>query len=197
MSEQEKITSLQSALEDLTSGDDARAEAAVQVLRGRGPRTVDALGSLLRSDKTDDRWWAARALAAMERPEATAYLLHAVDDPDEQVRECIVLGLGERHASEAIGSIIPLLASEDLMMARLSIDALVKIGKPAVASLTDALQHPDPQVRSGAARALATVADPKSIPALMSVIEDESALVRYWAEQGLDKMGVTQVYFRV
>lgn len=190
------MANLRRALEDLTSGDDLRAEAAVQRLSRQGPRTADTLASLLKSDQIDDRWWAARALAAMELPEATTYLLHAVDDPDESVRECIIMGLGERHAPEAIGSVIPLLASENMLMARLAIDALVKIGGPATPALIEALQHSDPQVRSGAARALATIADPHTIPALMSVSEDDSALVRYWVEQGLDKMGVTQVYFR-
>ncbi len=52
-----------------------------------------------------------------------------------------------------------------------------------------------PHARREAARSLAAIGDPRAVPALYSVLEDDSALLVYWAEQGLERMGVGMVYF--
>ena len=39
-------------------------------------------------------------------------------------------------------------------------------------------------------------ADTRAIPALFKALEDESAIAQYWADEGLERMGVGQVYFK-
>ena len=75
--------------------------------------------------------------------------------------------------------------------------ALIKIGQEAIPLLIEALEHnPQARVRANAARALALIADTSAIPALFRALEDESSLVQHWADQGLERMGVGQVYFK-
>jgi HEAT repeat protein len=66
-----------------------------------------------------------------------------------------------------------------------------------VAGLIRALaQDAQPRVRTHAARALALIGDTSAIPALFKALEDDSAMVQYWVEEGLERMGVGQVYFK-
>jgi len=82
-------------------------------------------------------------------------------------------------------------------IARLATEALVRAGPPAVAPLIRTLSNDiQPRVRANAARALALLADPAAIPALFTALEDDSLLVQHWAEEGLEKLGVGQVYFK-
>jgi HEAT repeat protein len=51
-------------------------------------------------------------------------------------------------------------------------------------------------VRVNLARALALIGDTAAIPALFRALDDESAIVAHWADEGLERLGVGQVYFR-
>jgi hypothetical protein len=42
---------------------------------------------------------------------------------------------------------------------------------------------------------LAQIGDPRSIPALFTALDEDSALMEYWASEGLEKMGVGIVFF--
>jgi HEAT repeat protein len=57
-------------------------------------------------------------------------------------------------------------------------------------------QIPSPHARREAARSLAAIGDPRAVPALYEVLEDDSALLVYWAEQGLERMGVGMAFFK-
>jgi HEAT repeat protein len=62
--------------------------------------------------------------------------------------------------------------------------------------LVEALSSAAPAVRLEAARALGAIKDPRAISALMQAIQQDSALMTYWAEQGLDKLGLGMVYLK-
>jgi HEAT repeat protein len=44
-------------------------------------------------------------------------------------------------------------------------------------------------------RALARIGDQRAIPALFRALDDESALIEYWATKGLEDMGVGMIFF--
>jgi hypothetical protein len=70
-------------------------------------------------------------------------------------------------------------------------DALGRIGEAAVPSLIEALNHPDPEVREQAARALSLIG-PKSVaavPELIKLLDDESEPVRRQAARALGQVG--------
>jgi HEAT repeat protein len=184
-------------LDDLFSGDDARAHAALDAIDATHlPALVDALAS----GDTDTRWWAVRALAALARlPDgrATHALLSAAADPDPEVRTAALFALGECRVPEAVTPLLFALGDRSLYIARIAADALIHIGGPAVPGLVRALeQDAAPQVRANAARALALIGDQSAIPALFHALDDDSMMVQHWAEEGLERMGVGQIYFK-
>jgi HEAT repeat protein len=179
---------------ELFGGDDAAAEAALAQAR---PAWLPELRAALASPDADRRWWAVRALAALPGDEATEALLNATADADGSVRAAAIFALGERAAPAAVVPLLFALGDPSEYLARLATDALIHIGAPAVPGLVRALaQDAQPRVRANAARAVALIGDTSTIPALFKALEDESALVQYWAEEGLERMGVGQVYFK-
>jgi HEAT repeat protein len=188
-------------LEALAGGDDSRAEAAAQALAALGQAALPGLRELIApasgtGEAPEARWWAARTLALIDSPEAAGLLLGLLDDPDEAVRACAIAGLGEERRPESAPRLAALLAEPSPFLARLAGDALIRLGPAAMPELLLALQDAaSPQRRAQAARALAHLAVPESIPALFRALEDESMLVQHWAEEGLERLGVGMVYF--
>jgi HEAT repeat protein len=195
------VTAPSEWLSELTSGDEARAEAAAQALAAlpEGAALPDLRALLAPAEgaaAAEARWWAARALALIPGPEAAALLLALLDDPDEAVRACAVAGLGEHARPEAAPRLAALLGDASPFLARLAGDALIRTGPAAAPELLQALQDmASAQRRAQAARALAHLALPETIPALFRALEDESALVQHWADEGLERLGVGMVYF--
>lgn len=126
----------------------------------------------------------------------TPDLIRALADSDLEVRAVAVYALGTRGDKSAVTALVNYLADPSSFLARTAADALIRIGRPAVSALIDALKHPDAQTRGLAARALAHIKDPAAIPALFNALEDDSAFVQYWADEGLDRLGVGQIYFK-
>lgn len=186
----------QALLADLASGDEARAEAAIAKLPSVGSDILPGLRELLSSGEADTRWWAARALAEVSHPETPALLVQALHDPDPGVRQCAALALRHQTSPQTVPDLVALLSSQDRLLALLVADALVAIGKEAVPALLEVMQSGSHSARLEAARALALIGEPSSIPALFEALDDRSALVAYWAEEGLSRMGVGMTFFK-
>ena len=186
-------------LAELFCGDDERAEAVVEEIAalpaGQQARLQSELEAALDSPERDRRWWATRALAALPVLEVSALMLRSLGDVDASVRQCAALGLRLHPDAEALPSLLSMLNDEDSLCAELAADALVEIGAPAVPDLLELLSSGGPKARVEAARALALIGDTRAIPALFGVLDEDSALLEYWAEQGLERMGVGMVFF--
>ncbi|MEP7359198.1 MAG: HEAT repeat domain-containing protein [Anaerolineales bacterium] len=179
-------------LDELFSGDDARAEAALERVAAEH---LPALEAALAGPDLDARWWALAGLARIGGQRAGELLLAAASNGDPDLRAAAIYGLGRQPA--AIPLLIQTLGDPSEYLSRLAADALITLGAAAVAPLIEALAHsPLPRVRANASRALALIADTRAIPALFHALEDDSSLVQHWADQGLERMGVGQVYFK-
>ncbi|MCW5876572.1 MAG: HEAT repeat domain-containing protein [Anaerolineales bacterium] len=183
-------------LRELNSGDDARAEQAAQALPAHGQDALNALLKQSQSPQADQRWWALRALAGFAQLEAGQALAAALADDEHAVRCCAAVALAQRPDAAAVPALIAMLADEDSLLARLAGDALAAAGSMSVPVLVEALEQPGAQRQAEAARALALIGDPGSIPALFALLESESTLVQHWAEEGLGKMGVGMTFFK-
>jgi len=181
---------------DLACGDEGRAEAAARQLAARGRAALPALEALLASPDPDRRWWAVRALAEIDDPWVPALLRAALNDADPAVRECAALALRLRPHPEAIPDLVRALSDSDRLLAHLAADALAAVGSPAVEHLIRVMEEGPAIARTEAARALAKIADPRSIPTLFKTFDQESALVEYWASEGLERMGVGMAFFK-
>jgi HEAT repeat protein len=187
---------IQSLLQQLTCGDDSRAETAVQELAAYGPQVLPYLYELMSSDLVDARWWVVRALAEVKDPASPPLLIKALHDPEMTIRECAALGLRQQPDPAAIPDLIECIQSEDRELARLAVDAFVSIGAEAVLPLIDQFKNGQTRARLAAVQALARIGDTRSIPALCEVFETDSALMEYWANEGLEKMGVGMTFFK-
>jgi HEAT repeat protein len=183
-------------LDELSCGDDERAETALSHLVAWGSEVVEPLGERLLSPDADVRWWAVRALAEVHDPRVPDLLIKALSDPDKAVRWCAGLALRQHPSEQAAASLLHLLSDEDALTRRLAGDALVAIGSPVVPQLLEQMQHGVHVSRLEAVRALARIADERSIPALFAAVDERSALIDYWAGEGLEKMGVGMVFYR-
>lgn len=183
-----------SSLDDLFSGEDERAEAALERLT---PENLPELAQALVNGDAETRWWAAAALGHLPGAASIHALLTAAADPDPDVRAVVFHGLGQLHAVEGVGPLLFALADSSAYLARLAGEALVQVGAPAVLPLAEALDHEvEPRVRVNLARALALIGDTRAIPALFRALDDDSAQVEHWAAEGLERLGVGQVYFK-
>lgn len=182
-------------LVELTSGDEDRAEAAAHRLAESGDSILPALEPLLRSEVADHRWWAVRTLAQLPSPRID-WLIHAVRDETSDVRAAAVLGLCSHPAEAAAPALVSALSDEDNIVALLAVNSLVAIGQAAIPVILDAYPSAHLRGRIQCMRALAELRDHRAIPVMLKATETDSAVLRYWAEEGLERLGLNMVYIK-
>ncbi|RPH62948.1 MAG: HEAT repeat domain-containing protein [Chloroflexi bacterium] len=188
---------LAALLAELTCGDDERAESAALQLAGYGESAFQALRNLLRDEDVDARWWAIRALAQFETLEKVNFeLVAALQDGSSDVRQCAAMALCHHPHPGAVSPLNRALSDPDTMTASLARNALIQIGAGAVPELIETLRAGSRAAKLEALRALAEIKDPRAIPPLMQALDQDSALMQYWAEHGLDKLGLGMVYLK-
>ena len=179
--------------------DDELAEAAAAGFAAlpekQAAEVLRELLDLITAPEVDTRWWVIRAIAALSNPLVPAFLIRALGDEHASIRQCAALGLRMHPDAQAIPALVIALADHDRLVARLASDALVIIGEAAVPALLEAVSAGDRAARLGAVRALASIGDQRSIPALFAALDEDSAHIEYWATEGLDRMGVGMKLF--
>lgn len=183
----------------VASGDDARAEHTVRrvaLFYNQQPEQVSkSLDSLLNSPLADDRWWALRVWAEIPGIQAQTRLVAGLKDSASAVRQCSALGLRYQPDPGFIANLIEALSDTDDLVVQLAGDALIALGAEAVPFLLDVIKNDSNKARLEAVRTLATIGDERSIPALFSMLDDDSLWIEYWANLGLEKMGVGMSFF--
>jgi HEAT repeat protein len=190
------MLSLEYLLAELTSGDDIRAESASGQFISYGKAAVEALIDLYNNEDADIRWWAIRALSAFNLPKAKEYLTRGLRDESLEVRQCATLALRENPDPAAIPELVSLLGHKNKMLSRLAGDALIAIGKEATQAIIYLIEIGPQTGKIEATRVLASIEDPESISSLFKLLDEDSTLLRYWAEEGLNKMGIGMVFFK-
>lgn len=186
---------LQDLLNDLASGDETRAEKSVSALVEFGEDAIPLLLELAASADVDTRWWAVSALSQSPHV-STGQLIPFLNDAAPEVRQCAALGLAAKPDESAIEPLVRALSDVDTLTNHLAANALVKIGKPAVPALIEAVNGKTQSVRIHALRALAEIRDHRAIPTLMKVMEEDSSLLQHWAKEGLERLGLDMVYLK-
>ncbi len=191
------VNALQDLLNDLTSGDETRAEKAVAALIEFGQDAIPALVDLTRSLDADARWWAVRTLSQAPLTRTESLIPFLLTDPAPEVRQCAALGLAIKAEESAIGPLVRALSDADSMTGNLALNALVKIGKSSVPSLIECVKDKSSQsARILALRGLTEIRDHRAIPVMMQVMEEDSVLLQHWAQTGLERLGLDMVYIK-
>src|SRR3989337_1939487 len=182
-------------LEELTGGVDERAEAAARALACFGSQTPPALHELLLRPDPELRWWATRALAEVDDPQVVSLLVRSLQGPDALVRQCAALALRQQPSLQAIPGLAQALGDADRFLAHLAADTLITTGEAAVPALLEIMRQGPQAARLEAVRALAGIGDPRAIPALFDALDEDSALMEYWAGGGLERLGAGMTFF--
>jgi HEAT repeat protein len=189
------MSDLPSLLADLKSGNDDLAERAVSQLVALNKEAIPALLILREAENEDVRWWAFCALAQMPEADVT-WFFPGLQDSSGAVRESAAMALNLHPHPSVVSRLIVALDDTDRLVATLATNALIGIGRDSTPELISTMENGTPAARIEATRALSEIRDPRAIPAFMNVMENDSVLVRYWAEQGLENLGVGMVYFK-
>ena len=189
------MSEISKLIKDLSSGNDDLAEESVRQLIVMEDEALPHLLSLRNSNVIDERWWAYCALGQIPGADVE-WFFPGLHDISAEVRESAAMALSHNPDPSAIHELILALNDEDRMVASLAGHALSKIGKDAVPELILVMEEGTPAARIDAARALASIQDPRSIPVFMAALSNGSELVKFWAEQGLENMGAEMVYFK-
>ncbi len=177
----------------LTGGDDEAAESAALALASMGIPALPNLRELLQSQEIDRRWWAVRAIAGMEQP-PMELIVERLSDAAAEVRAAAALALAAHPAESAVPVLVQALNDEDDLVSTLCVNALVGLGPACVPALQDAFAAQSGKGRIQAMRALAAIKDPRAIAVMLKATEDDSAMLAYWASEGLDALGLNMVY---
>lgn len=190
------IGALDSLLKELTTGHEETREAAALSLGRHGEAAVEALAAVLDSPDTDARWWAVRALAEAGGDRAVALLVGALEDPDPDVRACAALALGHLSDCTAASLLAACLADESPFVASIAADALSMIGEGAIGALVGVLEQNSAHGRLLAVRALGRIKSQHAIGPLLRALEDSSYLVRFYAREALEELGMGMVFLK-
>jgi hypothetical protein len=90
------------------------------------------------------------------------------------------------HGKYAVSILIRHLGSSDFTSNEQALDALIRIGKPAVPSLLEALKDKDRETRSDAAYILASLGENSALPILFCMLKDNDSQVQQTAFEGLN-----------
>ena len=122
-------------------------------------------------------------------------LAQALTEEDLGVRNCAAKGLELNPNSKAIPKLIELSNHEDSLLRRLVGNALIASGEQASKQITEEFAQLAPGGQIECARTLAKIGDPASISLLFSLLDSESHMLRHWAGEGLDAMGLVMRFF--
>ncbi|MBX2998055.1 MAG: HEAT repeat domain-containing protein [Caldilineaceae bacterium] len=176
-------------------GDDASAEDLLDLLT---PADSPILRQMIESSDLDRRWWGIRALAQVGGEDLVPLVAAYLEDSSPEIRAVVAMALGEIHRREAaaVNSHLPqlalLLQDDDALVRQSAADALAQCGDDAVDLLATALESDREGVRVRAAAALHRIGSMKAAPPLYRHLEDPNPLVRHYAYETLDKLGLLE-----
>jgi len=176
----------------IATADDETSEAITHAL-AVDSKATSLLLPLLKEEDSDTRWWAVRALAAAGDAEAVSPLIQALNDSDEPVRCAAALALAQLRCDKAIPALVVLLADESGWVRQSAADALALFGEAAAPMLVQALEDEPDGVRVRAAYALNKIHSMQAATPLFRALNDPNYLVRTYAYEALDGMGLLDV----
>ena len=185
---------IEELLEVLVSGDDDVREEAALALGRFGSAAAGRLADILATGEAHARWWAARALAEVGGEGAVNPLVSVLGEPDPDLRACATLALGRIGNGSAAPALAKMLDDGSAFVASVAADALSMLGDSAVEALAGRLGAENPHTRLLAVRALGRIRSESATEPLIGALEDPSYLVRYYAHEALDALGVGMLY---
>jgi HEAT repeat protein len=192
----EKDGIMQELLAAVARQDDEAAERLAQTLT---PADEPRLQELLTSSSVDARWWAVRGLALVGSAHSVPRVAARLQDGDPTVRAAAALALAHlypKYSAEVVAqlaAVADLLDDDEGVVRQTAADCLSLCGDDAVSALGHVLRVSEHQgARTRAAGALRKIATMKAAAILYALLNDSNHLVRAYAYEGLDEMGLLE-----
>lgn len=193
MSHEDRFAEFLAAVE---SGDDEHTEQCALTLTAANE---PALIGLLASSNSDLRWWTLRALAVCGAAQAPSAVASQLSDADNAVRAVALLALAHLYQQNPAEVALLLdqaadcLKDDDGLVRQTAADSLAMCGDDAVPALARVLfQQNHEGARTRAAGALRKIATMKAAGVLYALLNDPNHMVRMYAYEGLDEMGLLE-----
>jgi len=181
---------IETLVTELTHEEEWRRMRATAACVAGGPRAVQALIGVLRSERSELIQEAAAMLARIRDPRAGVGLVGLLDHDDKAVREAGASALEQMAGmldSDTAAALVALLPGVQEEETRQRLAHLIGAIPTAVAPLCDMLKHPDPDRQVAAATMLDRLLDPRSIDAFIDAMGRPA--VRNIAVETLKKLG--------
>ncbi len=170
--------------------DRAVREAAVAALRKIGQPAAPALTVALQDPNSNVQEAAVSILKDVATPEAVEPLIGCLTNKNWIMRMHAAKALGNLGDERAVRHLIPLLMDSVKAVRVDATDALVRIGRPAVATLLAALRHEEWILRLHACEALGKIGAEEAVEPLCEVmLHDRDMAVRQDAAKALGSVG--------
>jgi len=171
--------------------------AAAQALSQVGEAAVPLLLDILKASPPEAQQSAIQALGKIGSPEAIEALSQALEGQQVGVAVAAATALGQIGSAaenpDIIHTVLQVLRTnmgKDKPEVRVAMaGAFFDLGEPALPTLHEALQDPNPLVRSTAARALSLIQSRKSVDVLLQALQDKDADTRGLAATALGAIG--------
>ncbi|MHB9134167.1 MAG: HEAT repeat domain-containing protein [Armatimonadota bacterium] len=164
-------------------------EAAAGALGQIGdPSAIEPLIAVLNEESPDLRESAIRALGQLHSARAIDPLVSALRSIEYPVRLAAVEALGEIGDPMCVEPLMTAFMQDKRHAVRkAAVTSLMKLGSDVAESLVIALVDEDAQTRVIAADALGQLADPRTVPSLLSTLRDRNEMVR---REGAKALGI-------
>ncbi|AXV38588.1 MAG: hypothetical protein CIT01_10395 [Methanobacterium sp. BRmetb2] len=125
----------------------------------------------------------------MDKEQIIGFVAKKLEDEDPGVRRVAVEALGDMGDKKAVDSLIKMLSDSNQRIRSKTEKALIKIGKPSVKPLINALKFEENVVRASAARVLGKIEDKDAVLPLINILNDGDKQVRKEAALSLMHLG--------
>lgn len=176
--------------------DDDEAERLTAALT---PADEPTLLALANGADGEERWWAVRGLALVGGADCSTALVLRLQDRLPQVRAAAALALAHLHARQPaavtaqLDAVAGLLEDDEGYVRQAAADSLAFCGDDGVPPLGSVLRYSSHQgARTRAAAALRKIATMPAAAILYALLNDQNHLVRAYAYEGLDEMGLLE-----
>ena len=163
-----------------------RAKAAFKLGQLGNSEAISWLEKSLTDISPIVRCRTANALSRLEDPRVVGLLITALNDPDDQVYGCAASALSKIGNEQAITTLINEVRHQEVPRLSIATNNLIKIGKPAVASLINAFDNSSGRPRAYFLKALGKIGDMSASKVFRKAILDEDNDV-FWVATAIQR----------
>lgn len=168
------------------------------------PADEPTLIEMAMSNDMDERWWGVRGLAQAGDERCAPTLQCRLADADASVRAAAALALSYLYVrapgavTVILDAVAGLLSDDEGIVRQAAADCLARCGDDALGALGRVLKTSTHQgARTRAAGALRKIATMKAAAIMYPLLNDNNHLVRMYAYEGLDEMGLLETVLLV